>query len=89
MMGLTEEELRLVGAPTTSIRLPPESGGGYMAYLASHHHLHCLYMLHQSLHQDYYATRSPVWDMPEKLRTDHFGMMFFFLLYSNVTVWVC
>ena len=41
-MGLSDDEFRQVGAPPSSVRLPPESGGGYLAYLASHHHLHCL-----------------------------------------------
>ncbi|KAK3380986.1 hypothetical protein B0H63DRAFT_523720 [Podospora didyma] len=71
MMSLSEDELRQVGAPPTSVRLPPEGGGGYLAYLASHHHLHCLYLLHQSLHSEYFATRSVVWDMPAHLRLSH------------------
>ncbi|KAM7223007.1 protein of unknown function (DUF3328) domain containing protein [Rhypophila decipiens] len=70
-MGLTDEELEKVGAPTNSVRLPAESGGGYMAYLASHHHLHCLYLLHQSLYPDWYETRSEVWNMSARLRQSH------------------
>ncbi|KAI0169218.1 hypothetical protein GGR52DRAFT_593000 [Hypoxylon sp. FL1284] len=65
MMGLTETELRQLGvAPESAVRLPASSGGGYMAYLASHHHLHCVYLLHQSLHPAFYAPRSPLWTEP-------------------------
>ncbi|KAI2635604.1 hypothetical protein GGS26DRAFT_549941 [Hypomontagnella submonticulosa] len=71
MMSLTEEELARVGASPDSVRLPPEIGGGYLAYLSSHHQLHCLYLLHQSLHQDYYATRSRVWNMSAERRLSH------------------
>ncbi|KAI2465739.1 hypothetical protein F4781DRAFT_408110 [Annulohypoxylon bovei var. microspora] len=71
MMSLNDEELRQAGASPDSMRLPPESGGGYMAYLASHHHLHCLYLLHQSLHQDYYQTRSVVWNVSAERRLSH------------------
>lgn len=85
MMSLNEDELRRAGVtPTDSmVRLPPsadnndsgseaESEGGYLGYLASHHHLHCLYLLHQSLHPDYYmAQQSPVWGMPRARRVSH------------------
>ncbi|KAI1427950.1 hypothetical protein F5Y12DRAFT_98706 [Xylaria sp. FL1777] len=71
LMGLTPLELERVGGSADSVVLPPESGGGYLAYLASHHHLHCLYLLHQSLHQEYYATRSRVWEMSAERRTSH------------------
>ncbi|KAI1136544.1 hypothetical protein F5Y05DRAFT_414804 [Hypoxylon sp. FL0543] len=71
MMSLNEEEVRRVGASPDAVRLPPDSGGGYMAYLASHHHLHCLYILHQSLHKDYYQTRSVVWNMSAEMRHSH------------------
>ncbi|KAI1641742.1 uncharacterized protein F4817DRAFT_362837 [Daldinia loculata] len=71
MMGLSEEELRRAGGSPDSMRLPPESGGGYMVYLASHHYLHCLYILHQSLHPDYYQTRSVVWNQSAERRVSH------------------
>lgn len=74
-MSLSEEELTQTGAsPVSAVKFPPESGGGYMSYLASHHHLHCLYLLHQSLHPDYYSTRSTLWlDVPDpKKRLSHF-----------------
>lgn len=42
MVGFSEEEVRAAGATThDAVQLPPESGGGYLGYLASHHHLHC------------------------------------------------
>ncbi|KAI1394214.1 uncharacterized protein F4822DRAFT_387477 [Hypoxylon trugodes] len=72
MMSLSEEDLHRTGAsPDTAVRLPPESGGGYLAYLASHHHLHCLYLLHQSLHADYYSSRSVIWEMSQERRLSH------------------
>lgn len=78
-MSLSEPELRRAGAPADSVRLPPESesesesgGGGYLAYLASHHHLHCLYLLHQSLHADYYAgTGAGMWALSAERRLSH------------------
>ncbi|KAI0413213.1 hypothetical protein F5X98DRAFT_296343 [Xylaria grammica] len=42
-----------------------------MAYLASHHHLHCLCMLYRSLQPDYSETRSVVWQVSAKLRLSH------------------
>lgn len=47
MLSITEDELLRVGAPRDSVRLP--GGGGYLAYLASHHHLHCLVSLNFNL----------------------------------------
>lgn len=67
-MSLSEDDLIRVGGSPNSVRLP---GGGYMAYLSSHHQLHCLYLLHLSLHQDYYATRSRVWEMSAERRLSH------------------
>ncbi|KAK9418792.1 putative Tat pathway signal sequence [Seiridium unicorne] len=71
MMSLSEEELKQVGGSPNSVRLPPESGGGYLAYLSSHHLLHCLYLLHQSLHQDYYSQFSVVWKLTPQRRLSH------------------
>ncbi|KAI1381454.1 hypothetical protein F4677DRAFT_440669 [Hypoxylon crocopeplum] len=72
-MGLSDEELRRSGASPDSVRLPPESGGGYLAYLASHHYLHCLYILHQSLHPEYYETRSALWNSSAERRLWHWN----------------
>ncbi|GAW23052.1 hypothetical protein ANO14919_126000 [Xylariales sp. No.14919] len=69
--SLSEEDLRRVGLCDEAVRLPPESGGGFMAYLASHHHLHCLCMLYRSLQPDYSETRSVVWQVSAKLRLSH------------------
>ena len=75
MISLSEEELIRAGvSPISAVQLPTESGGGYMAYLSSHHHLHCLYLLHQSLHPGYYSTRSVIWleMLDPKRRLSHF-----------------
>ncbi|KAK7750556.1 hypothetical protein SLS62_007532 [Diatrype stigma] len=74
MISLSEAELRRAGAPPDSVRLPPESSGGYLAYLASHHHLHCLYLLHQSLHASHYEqTGEGMWaaSMSAERRVSH------------------
>jgi hypothetical protein len=71
MMNLSEEELVQVGGSPDSVRLPSESGGGYLAYLSSHHMLHCLYLLHQSLHQEYYSQFSVVWKLAPERRLSH------------------
>ncbi|XXH01899.1 hypothetical protein Hte_008261 [Hypoxylon texense] len=73
MMGLTDEELLKTGASPDSVRLPLESGGGYLAYIADHHYLHCLYVLHQSLNQEYYSTRSVMWNMSAERRSSHWN----------------
>ncbi|KAI0101538.1 hypothetical protein GGR51DRAFT_563438 [Nemania sp. FL0031] len=72
MISFTEEELRLAGAAPDAIRLPVESGGGYLGYLASHHYTHCLWLLHMSLHEDFYASRSIMWNMTRERRVGHF-----------------
>ena len=42
-MSLSEAEMLKVGADLdTAVQLPPESGGGYLAYLESQHHIHCI-----------------------------------------------
>ncbi|KAI0803807.1 hypothetical protein GGR55DRAFT_375066 [Xylaria sp. FL0064] len=69
--SLSEDDRCKVGLSNEAVRLPPESGGGFMAYLSSHHHLHCLFMLHQSLHPEYYETRSVVWNLSAELRLSH------------------
>ncbi|KAI9711040.1 MAG: hypothetical protein M1820_002478 [Bogoriella megaspora] len=78
-IAISENELQKVGAPAHSVQLPPESGGGYLAYLEGHHHLHCLYLLYQSLHEDYYSSHSVVWDMPLLERVDHWDHCIDFL----------
>ena len=44
-MGLSEEEMERIGHSKDSARLPPESGGGYMASLEVNHQIHCLVSL--------------------------------------------
>ncbi|KAI0397599.1 hypothetical protein F5Y17DRAFT_415087 [Xylariaceae sp. FL0594] len=73
MTSLSEEDLIRIGAKPDAVKLPEESGGCYLAFTSSHHQLHCLYLLHQSLHPDYYSSRSPVWRMEAKLRLSHWN----------------
>ncbi|KAI6091001.1 hypothetical protein F4821DRAFT_281609 [Hypoxylon rubiginosum] len=37
------------------------------------HYLHCLYVLHQSLNQEYYSTRSVLWNMRAERRASHWN----------------
>ncbi|KAI0142325.1 hypothetical protein F4776DRAFT_501976 [Hypoxylon sp. NC0597] len=71
VVSLSEEEMRRTGASLDAVRIPPESGGGYIAYLASHHHLRCSYILHRSVHQDYYQASSVVWNVSAERRLSH------------------
>ena len=41
-MGLSDEVMEKIGHSKDSVRLPPESGGGYMANLEVHHQIHCV-----------------------------------------------
>ena len=40
--SVDEETLDRVGASRRNVKLPEESGGGYMAYLEIFHLLHCV-----------------------------------------------
>lgn len=40
--SISHDELLKIGAPESSVKLPPDSGGGYMAWLEVFHQLHCL-----------------------------------------------
>ena len=41
-MSISHDTLRKIGASEDSIRLPPESGGGYMGALEVFHQIHCV-----------------------------------------------
>jgi len=61
-----DEFLKLPGAKEhfqDAARLTPEYGGGYIGFLEFSHHMHCLNMLRQGIHQDYY--NNP--DKPEQM----------------------
>ncbi|KAH0422954.1 hypothetical protein CcaCcLH18_12506 [Colletotrichum camelliae] len=53
--SLTEEEILKIGKdPEIAVRLPPELGGQYMGTLEVFHQLHCLNLLWQATHFEYY-----------------------------------
>ncbi|KAF5866552.1 hypothetical protein ETB97_011437 [Aspergillus alliaceus] len=56
------EFMKLPGADPDAARLTPEYGGGYIGFLEVSHQLHCLNMMRQAMHQDYY--NNP--DFPEQ-----------------------
>ncbi|KAJ4298839.1 hypothetical protein N0V90_004081 [Kalmusia sp. IMI 367209] len=45
---------KLPGDWEGAAKLTPEYGGGYIGFLEFSHHMHCLNMLRQGIHQDYY-----------------------------------
>ncbi|KAI1291045.1 hypothetical protein F5Y03DRAFT_400990 [Xylaria venustula] len=57
----------------STVMLPEESGGGYMASLEATHQLHCLDMLRKFSFRDYYADKAAQFADPHKLLThmDH------------------
>ena len=42
VMSISQDTLERIGAPKSSVRLPDESGGGYMGALEVFHQLHCV-----------------------------------------------
>ncbi|TDZ21045.1 Cyclochlorotine biosynthesis protein O [Colletotrichum orbiculare MAFF 240422] len=53
--SLTEEEILKIGKdPEIAVRLPQELGGQYMGTLEVFHQLHCLNLLWQATHFEYY-----------------------------------
>lgn len=41
-MSISHDTLKRIGGSEDSIKLPPESGGGYMGALEIFHQLHCV-----------------------------------------------
>ncbi|KAI0098916.1 hypothetical protein GGR51DRAFT_417984 [Nemania sp. FL0031] len=73
-ISVTKEELERLGKlHNSSVILPVESGGGYMASMEASHQMHCLDMLRKFSYREYYADKSPVFSDVFKLRThlDH------------------
>ncbi|KAF2968367.1 hypothetical protein GQX73_g5232 [Xylaria multiplex] len=73
-ISVTQQDLERLGKlHNSSVMLPIESGGGYMASLEAAHQMHCLDMLRKFSFRDYYADKVAVFSDPFKLRThmDH------------------
>ena len=64
-----------MGAPRDSVRLPAESGGGYLGYVQMLHYIHCLYKLNQYVNDEYYGNRTYFWTIDSATRKDHAGMI--------------
>ncbi|KAI3331742.1 hypothetical protein HD806DRAFT_546089 [Xylariaceae sp. AK1471] len=74
VFSVTEEDIERIGKlENSTVMLPPESGGGYMASLEAVHQLHCLNMLREFSFREYYADKAEPFSDPFKLRThiDH------------------
>ena len=71
--SISHETLLRIGASEDAVRLPPESGGGYMAALEAVHQLHCVNLLWQVSYKEYYASRALAFrDSPAIIRM-HLG----------------
>ena len=55
------------------MKLPPESGGGYLAQFEVTHQLHCLNMLWQYSWFDYYRDKKVMWSDPPEIYRQHMG----------------
>lgn len=72
IMSVTDEDMDKIGHSKDSVRLPPESGGGFMGSLEVNHQLHCVYILWQATHQDYYLKKgAPPWVDSAPTRQKH------------------
>ena len=56
-MSVSEEVVLKSGENTSAVRVPPELGGGYLAWAEVNHQLHCVNLLRKALHPywDYYV----------------------------------
>ena len=69
--GLSHEELVQLGAPESSVQLPAEEGGGYMAVLEVYHHIHCVEVLWKNTWPDYYDPEAGDADSLFRKHLDH------------------
>ncbi|KAI1118121.1 hypothetical protein F5Y14DRAFT_297904 [Nemania sp. NC0429] len=71
VISVTKEELERLGKfHNSSVMLPPETGGGYMASMESTHQMHCLNLLRMYSYREYYAHKLSHFADASKLR-DH------------------
>ncbi|TVY34337.1 Cyclochlorotine biosynthesis protein [Lachnellula subtilissima] len=71
--SISHDELMKVGAPESSVKLPPDSGGGYMAWLEVFHQLHCLHTLWQNTWPSYYNTTEKGSQEEDSIYRKHIG----------------
>ena len=86
---ISHDTLKRIGASEDSIKLPPESGGGYMGMLEIVHQLHCVVssdtpfyfvpsnihenLLRQATNAEYYKNRSLAWIDRPETLRQHLG----------------
>ncbi|KAH8805226.1 hypothetical protein F5884DRAFT_859835 [Xylogone sp. PMI_703] len=69
VFSVTEEEMARIGKlSNSSVMLPPEAGGNYMASMEAVHQMHCLNLLRKFSYREYYADKSEHFAHPGKFR---------------------
>lgn len=54
-MSVSEQDVLASGETLDAVRLPPELGGGYLAWAEVNHQLHCLNLMRKAIYWDYYS----------------------------------
>ena len=54
-MSVSEDVVLRSGETKDAVRLPPEMGGGYLAWAEVNHQLHCLNLIRKAIYWDYYV----------------------------------
>ena len=75
LVRLSKEQLLRVNASEYAAEYTEEMGGGYIAGIEVFHQLHCVNMLRQATHMDYYLPRNKEWEDQATLRY-HLGQSF-------------
>ncbi|KAI9756384.1 MAG: hypothetical protein M4579_003888 [Chaenotheca gracillima] len=71
VFSASEEDMDRIGADRDSVRLPPESGGGYYATLEVFHQMHCLNVLWQSTYLEYYKEKNETFGQSDRVVRTH------------------
>ncbi|KAH8880797.1 hypothetical protein GQ53DRAFT_669188, partial [Thozetella sp. PMI_491] len=60
LQGVTKEDVvRLGKLSNSTVQIPEEYGGGYMASVEATHQMHCLNMLRKASYREYYKDKEP------------------------------
>ncbi len=89
VISISHDTLKRIGGSEDSVKLPPESGGGYMGALEIVHQLHCVVssdlpptlshliffqnLLWQATNAEYYKNRSLAWTDRPETLRQHLG----------------
>lgn len=75
-MSISPTDFKKLNASKHSVKLPPESGGGYMGLPEFVHDIHCLNILWKQSYPEYYAAQQDWMKRdPEEWR-EHMGIYF-------------